>query len=72
MERLRRLGSRTERSCVAHRQHGGIVLADLFVWLQSLEPAYIFLVLLPFAVAAVGLLAEWFRSRRGEREPNGL
>lgn len=33
-------------------------------WLQSLDRAFLFLLILPFAVAVVGLWSEWSRSRR--------
>jgi hypothetical protein len=35
-------------------------------WLQSLDRAFLFLLILPFAVAVVGLWSEW-QSKRGER-----
>ena len=38
-------------------------------WFNSLEPSFVFLLCLPFAVAAAGLLADMFRNaRRGERD----
>ncbi|HYU69487.1 MAG TPA: putative Na+/H+ antiporter [Burkholderiales bacterium] len=43
---------------------------DLDVWLQwfrSLDPAFLFLLILPFAVAAVGLWSETLRSARDKR-----
>ena len=32
-------------------------------WFNSLEPSFVFLLCLPFAVAAAGLLADVFRKR---------
>ena len=32
-------------------------------WFSSLEPSFMFLLCLPFVVAAAGLFADWFRHR---------
>jgi hypothetical protein len=49
---------------------GGImdIIADLGRWLAGLEPAFAFLLALPFVVAAAGLLAFRFESRGKRRE----
>ncbi len=45
------------------------MLAELANWLQSLDPAFVFLLVLPFVVALVGLLTELAeRGRRKHRD----
>lgn len=48
------------------------MLAELSSWLKSLDPAFTFLLVLPFVVAIVGLLtelAERARRKRSDRDP---
>ena len=48
------------------------IIADIGPWLASLDPTFAFLLALPFAVAAVGLLAGWLETRGQRRqEHNG-
>jgi hypothetical protein len=44
------------------------IIADLGRWLTGLEPAFAFLLALPFIVAAAGLLAVHLESRGKRRE----
>lgn len=36
-------------------------------WFQSLDPTFLFLLILPFVVAVVGLGSEFVRSRKDKR-----
>jgi hypothetical protein len=47
------------------------LLSELLAWLRALDPAFAFLLALPFAVAAVGLAVELRRrpARRARRAP---
>lgn len=40
------------------------LLTDVFAWWQELTPGFAFLQMLPFAVAALALLADRWRRRR--------
>lgn len=40
------------------------MIRELVVWLQSQDPAFLFLLVLPFVVAIVGLLTELAERRR--------
>jgi len=42
-------------------------MQELWNWLVALEPDFAFLLCLPFAVAAVGLLRYWFDHRKSHR-----
>lgn len=39
------------------------LLQDLYDWVQSLSGEAMFLFALPFVIAALGLLADWVRTR---------
>jgi len=36
-------------------------------WFQSLDRSFLFLLILPFVVAVVGLWSEWINSKNGKR-----
>jgi membrane protein implicated in regulation of membrane protease activity len=42
------------------------IVSGIAAWLDGLDPNFAFLLALPFAVAALGLLADW-RDNRSER-----
>ena len=44
------------------------MLVELWSWLQTLEPPFLYLLILPFVVAVAGLLAELVRAR--PRDPD--
>ena len=47
------------------------IIADLARWLAGLDPSFAFLLALPFAVGAVGLLVDRRESRRTRRTQHG-
>lgn len=47
------------------------MVAELVAWLRTLEPAYTFLLVLPFVVAIVGLFTEMAERRRRTRQRPG-
>ena len=42
-------------------------MGALVVWLQGLDPAFLFLLVLPFVVAIIGLLTELAERRSGRK-----
>jgi hypothetical protein len=44
------------------------LMQELMEWLGALSPEFAFLLVLPFAVAAAALAAEWVRHRRSRRQ----
>jgi hypothetical protein len=57
------------------------IIDEVGRWLVELDPSFAFLLALPFAVGAVGLLVEWHESRekrrrrhaaRARRAPGGV
>lgn len=45
--------------------------AELAAWLRSLDPAFTFLLVLPFVVAIVGVLTELAERRRRKQRDEG-
>jgi hypothetical protein len=57
------------------------LIGEIGRWLAELEPSFAFLLALPFAVGAIGLLVEWRQTReqrrrrhtaRAHRAPGGV
>jgi hypothetical protein len=48
------------------------VIADIGRWLADLDPTFAFLLALPFAVAAAGVLAGWLETRRQHRRRHAI
>jgi hypothetical protein len=47
------------------------IIADTGRWLAGLDPTFAFLLALPFAVGAAGLLAGWLETRSKRRQRQG-